>query len=532
MLGALALLTVRAQDNSRDALKERFALRGALAAGFAESYVTSLVSAEREGAERHLAGSAVDPAAFQSVVESFEFEAAALLDDRGRAIQVWPRAPQQIGKPLALEHAHLRAAVEGRIGISTVVPSAVRQSAVVAFATPFQTEHGQRVLSGTLAMTQTPISDYIRNVVPIGGSILYIVDSGVVVLPASWAGVSTLAASDSALATAAARGVRGSYDRRGSQWYFTSALVPGTSWRVIAAVPEKELLASVSGVSMILPWLLFAAFAIAALGVLALILRVIHDRARLAAANAALSARNDELHELDRLKDEFVALVSHELRTPLTSIIGYVRLLLRGRAGEVPAEHRRLLQIVERNSHRLVGLVGDLLFAAKADAGKLTLEQEVVALDRIVRDVVESVTVVAREKNIELEVDADSDVFAFADPARLAQLLDNLTSNAVKFTPEGGQVSMRLKADATSAVIEVEDSGIGIPEDELRHLFERFFRASTATEREIQGTGLGLSVAKTIVELHGGTIEVDSRVGQGTRVRVQLPLSAAPAIAA
>jgi signal transduction histidine kinase len=533
MLGALGLFVARAQADSRRALEERFNLRGALAASFGRSYASSLIAAERRQAEARLTGRHVDAEAFASVVEAFDFEAAVLLDSKGRVIHVWPRAPRLIGTPLTAKYAHLRAAVAGRVGISSVVPSAARQMPIVAFATPFRSPYGRRVFSGAFSVARTPLADYLRNALPIGGSQLYVIDDrGTIVGAASGTGAATLVERDRRLAAAVVRQQRGSYEGRAGKWYFTSARVAGTPWRVVAAVPEDELLAPVRGASAHLPWLLFVAFALATIGLLALVVQVMRDRTRVAAANAALAERNDELHKLDRLKDEFVALVSHELRTPLTSIIGYVSLLLRSRAGDLRPEQRRYLDVVARNARRLGALVGDLLFAAKADAGKLTLERETVALDRVVRDAAESAGVLAREKDVTFEVAANGPVFVYADAARLVQLFDNLTSNAIKFTPEGGRVELRLAVAGDRAIVEVEDTGIGIPEDEIEQLFQRFFRASTATAREIQGTGLGLSVAKTIVELHGGTIAVASEVGRGTSVRVELPLAAAGALAA
>jgi len=243
----------------------------------------------------------------------------------------------------------------------------------------------------------------------------------------------------------------------------------------------------------------------------------------LEARNRQLAGQNDRLRQLDALKDEFVALVSHELRTPLTSIRGYVDLLQDD--ATLTDEQRRFLGIVDRNAGRLLDLVSDLLFLAQIDAGRMTFELQPVSLEALVRECVESSLPAAAAKRIELQVHTEPLPDVDGDPARLAQVLDNLVSNALKFTPQGGRVDVRLVAAGGSAVIEVQDTGHGLAEEEQVQLFERFFRSSRAAEEAIPGTGLGLAIAKTIVERHGGRIALESVVNAGTTVRVELPLS-------
>jgi signal transduction histidine kinase len=263
--------------------------------------------------------------------------------------------------------------------------------------------------------------------------------------------------------------------------------------------------------------------------------RLLHDQAlaeRAARAEAEsvqrlLAEQNERLRELDRLKDEFVSLVSHELRTPLTSIRGYVELML---AEELEDHQRRFLGIVDRNSERLLDLVSDLLFLAQIEAGKLAIELGSLDLKKVVEECVEAAAPVAESKGIELDAELQGLPKIEGDRARLHQVLDNLLSNALKFTPSGGRVDVRLRRTGDMAVVEVADSGLGIPEDEQGRLFERFFRSSSATENAIPGTGLGLTITKAIVERHSGRIEIESADGAGTTVRIHLPLrTAAPA---
>ena len=228
--------------------------------------------------------------------------------------------------------------------------------------------------------------------------------------------------------------------------------------------------------------------------------------------------------ELDRLKDEFVATVSHELRTPLTSMMGFLEMIREGEAGELTDEQKRFLAIVYRSSERLQRLVGDLLFVARLDANGLQLHFDDVAVSDVLHDCVEATSALARSREIALEAELTEVPPVWADRERLVQLVSNLLSNAIKFTPAGGTVTARTYADGGDAVIEVADTGIGIPKAEQDRLFQRFFRSSTATEQAIPGTGLGLVISKAIAEAHGGTIDVRSDTGQGTCFTVRLPL--------
>jgi two-component system, sensor histidine kinase and response regulator len=231
-----------------------------------------------------------------------------------------------------------------------------------------------------------------------------------------------------------------------------------------------------------------------------------------------------EQRELDRLKDDFVATVSHELRTPLTSMMGFLEMIREGEAGELNEEQQRFLAIVYRSSERLQRLVGDLLFVARLDANGLQLQFAEARLDEIVRDAVESSSALARSREVSLIAEIDAVPPVSGDRERLSQLVGNLISNALKFTPAGGTVTARSFVDSSRAVVEVADTGIGIPKAEQSRLFQRFFRSSTATEQAIPGTGLGLVISRAIAEAHGGTIDVTSEPGEGTTFRVEIPL--------
>jgi signal transduction histidine kinase len=228
------------------------------------------------------------------------------------------------------------------------------------------------------------------------------------------------------------------------------------------------------------------------------------------------------LQEGERLKDEFFALVSHELRTPLTSIIGYLELVLDDEE-TLSDDARRFLEVVERNAKRLLRLVGDMLFVAQVEAGRLSLESAQVDLGVVAAEAVEAARPAAERSGVTLTLTAAPVQSLVGDRDRFGQMLDNLISNALKFTPDGGSVHVHLDDTGHSAVVAVSDTGMGIPDEEQKRLFERFFRASTATSRAVPGAGLGLTIVKTIVEAHGGTVGLTSTEGEGTTVRVELP---------
>ncbi len=242
-----------------------------------------------------------------------------------------------------------------------------------------------------------------------------------------------------------------------------------------------------------------------------------------------------EMYEQARLKDEFVSLISHELRTPLSSILGYLELIGDDDAAPLSDEQRHYLDIVERNAHRLLRLVGDLLFTASLEAGKLHLVTTPVDLGSIADASVQSARPAAAGAGITLTLDVPTTpVVVAADATRLGQICDNLLSNAIKFTPRDGTVRVVLApADpfpGRPIRLAVHDSGMGIPAAELDKLFSRFFRTSTATANAVPGIGLGLSISRAIAVAHGGAIRVASTPGSGSVFTLELPTPQAAAV--
>jgi PAS domain S-box-containing protein len=226
-----------------------------------------------------------------------------------------------------------------------------------------------------------------------------------------------------------------------------------------------------------------------------------------------------------RIKDEFLATLSHELRTPLNAIMGWTQ-LLRARGAHDASEVRHAIEVIDRNSRAQVRLIDDLLDLSRIISGRFRLDVQQVALLDVLRGALDSIEPAAHAKGVRLESVLDPrSVVVSADPARLQQVFWNLLSNAVKFTPKGGRVQVLLQRVNSHIEFSVSDTGIGIPDSFLPHVFERFSQKDGSTQREYGGLGLGLAISKQLVDMHGGTIQAKSRgEGQGATFVVTLPL--------
>ncbi len=245
----------------------------------------------------------------------------------------------------------------------------------------------------------------------------------------------------------------------------------------------------------------------------------------------ALRQAWQEAEAANRLKDEFLATLSHELRTPLNSIVGWTHILLS------PAGRDQLelgLRAIERSALAQVRLVDNLLDVSRMVSGGMSLEPRPTALAPVIEGAVEDVRPAAEAKQIRLRPSLDAgEGIVIADPERLRQAVWNLLANAVKFTDRGGEVDVRLRQEGSRAEIEVADTGVGIPPEFLPHVFERFRQLDSSTTRSQGGLGLGLAIARHLVELHGGTLQARSGgEGQGSTFVVSLPLASPARISA
>ena len=230
--------------------------------------------------------------------------------------------------------------------------------------------------------------------------------------------------------------------------------------------------------------------------------------------------------EVDRMKTQFVSMVSHELRTPLTSIKGFTEMILDEDAGEINEEQREFLGIVEANADRLIALVNDLLDISRIESGRVELKLDLADVDEMMTIVVATMAHLIEEKSQTLEVVIDQNLPQIElDRDRIIQVLTNLVSNAYKYTHAGGHIRLSVERDGDFVRFAVADNGFGISEQDQEKLFTRFFRVDSELTREIGGTGLGLNIVKTIIEMHGGEVILDSELGVGSTFAFTVPLT-------
>jgi PAS domain S-box-containing protein len=238
-----------------------------------------------------------------------------------------------------------------------------------------------------------------------------------------------------------------------------------------------------------------------------------------------LEARHKEAERLNQLKSEFMASVSHELRTPLHTIIGFAELLEEEAEGPLNEKQRRFLHHIHSDSEHLLGLINDVLDLSRIEAGGLNLRTESLSLEAVISETVNSIRPYADSRSVSLRASKDLDLHVMADPMRFRQILSNLLSNGVKFTPAGGEVWIDASADESFVTITVSDTGVGIPVEECVRIFDKFYQVGSTPIGVREGTGLGLAICRQLVEMHGGKIWVDSQPQQGSHFHFTLPRS-------
>ena len=243
----------------------------------------------------------------------------------------------------------------------------------------------------------------------------------------------------------------------------------------------------------------------------------------------ALFWRHGEIkreHKIVQMKSEFVSQISHDLRTPLTVIKGYIDNLRDGVTGELTEKQKEYLNRISKNTDRLLHLISDLLATSRLESGQIKLKLTPLSLPNLIRNTIENLKPVAAAKDIEIMVNAPSgEGWVNGDQEKLEQVITNLLENAIKFTCPGGHVTITLQKDQKSFRVSIKDTGIGIPPEEQSRIFDRFYRIDHDFIKEEKGTGLGLFIAKTLVELHGGKIWVTSEVGEGSEFSFTLPIT-------
>ena len=237
-----------------------------------------------------------------------------------------------------------------------------------------------------------------------------------------------------------------------------------------------------------------------------------------------LEARNAEIEGANRLKSEFLANMSHELRTPLHTVIGFAELLAEELKGPLNDDQKRFVQHIHRDSHHLLNLINEVLDLSKIEAGKVQLHLETLQLEDVLKDSLSSIRQQGNKKDLSIGVRIDPSISVRADRLRLRQVLDNLLTNAVKFTPQGGSIEVSANTEKDVAQISVRDTGVGIAREYHESVFETFQQVGEMAVGTREGTGLGLAISKRLVEQHGGRIWVESELGKGSRFTFTIPL--------
>ncbi|GAC1370440.1 MAG: hypothetical protein NVSMB39_3230 [Candidatus Saccharimonadales bacterium] len=228
--------------------------------------------------------------------------------------------------------------------------------------------------------------------------------------------------------------------------------------------------------------------------------------------------------ELDIAKDEFVSIASHQLRTPATGIRGILSMVLKGDFGDLSVAQRRFIEMAARSNDRQLHIIEDLLSVARADSGRMQLNIEEACLTDLITDVISEHEPSLTTSRQSLEADLQPDVHGQVDAEKLQMVVDNIISNASKYTPVGGTIKVKLDQIDKTAYISIKDDGVGIPEDKLGAIFTKFMRVENNLSAPAGGTGLGLYLAQKVIAMHGGDITVTSTLGQGSDFRIQLPL--------
>jgi signal transduction histidine kinase len=230
----------------------------------------------------------------------------------------------------------------------------------------------------------------------------------------------------------------------------------------------------------------------------------------------------------NRVRSNFISMVSHELRTPLNSVHGFIELILQGHMGALTDEQQIYLGYTQEGVQQLISIVEDILFMTRSDLGQFEIKQQKVQLRSLVRQIIDGMRPQAFKASVELREDLAADIpLLYADPQRMKQVLNNLVSNALKFTPPGGTVIVSAHPyNEYFELITVADTGYGIPVEDRQHVFERFYQSNHSEQSKMGGYGLGLSIARLIVDQHGGTIDFDTTVNKGTMFYFTVPLYA------
>jgi signal transduction histidine kinase/CheY-like chemotaxis protein len=454
-----------------------------------------------------------------------------------------------MGKNFSVRDWYQGTAKTGKAYVSVAyVSSDIGAPLVVAIAVPVRAD-GRNAPAGTvlgilvvgyhLSATQRLFSDFARS----QGVGIEVTDQNGVLVALSAATPTTLVLDKSAGVTAALKGKStvGRVTVDGEDDFAAYSPVADVGWTVVATIPESIALADANRLRTYVVAITILLLALLAGAKISLYLVFRTGRAsnmaltgansslerRVAARTFQLEASNRELKAANRHKTAFLANMSHELRTPLTAILGFSELLIDTTQRQFPiATRQQFLEQIHSSGKHLLGLINDLLDLSKIEAGQMELRLQTVSVAAAIAQVASSVEPLTARKRIHLEVEAEHAGQILADEGKLKQMILNLVSNAIKFSPQDGRVTIRATRVAARMEICVSDNGIGVATENLPLLFKEFQQIDSGVNRKQQGTGLGLAITRSFAVLHGGDVRVESELGKGSRFTIDLPLEA------
>jgi signal transduction histidine kinase/CheY-like chemotaxis protein len=504
------------QSKARHEVVARFSDHAAISAALTHSLMESSAATERAASAKLYGAARVPPATLTLAAQKGGSSDVVLLAADGTILAASANTPAIVTRTLQGHPWFVRTALAGQsFALSNVMPLGAG-GAVVQFAQAFATAYGQRVLvsgfpvaalsgfiGGFLAESALRTGD--------ASSHGFVIDGQGDTIASTRGPEANLERLEPGLITAARSAASGSF---GHDRYFVSSRIENSQWRVVLTAAQGSLFASVAGANRWVPWILFAAFALLSVFSVMLIMRVIRNATTQREARA-------EAEQANRAKSEFLSRMSHELRTPLNSVIGFAQLL---ELDELDSGQREGVEQILKAGRHLLELINEVLDISRIESGTMSMSVEPVHLGSVLADVLSLIRPLADAADIRLVADPGElgDLEVRADRQRLKQVLINLLSNAVKYNRAGGRVDVRCAELSEDRLeLSITDTGNGLAPEQLSRLFEPFDRLG-AEGGEIEGTGLGLALSKSLTEAMGGTIQADSKLGSGTTVRVVL----------
>jgi signal transduction histidine kinase len=540
VLGAFAYLLIDSQAKVQKESQKRFHSRAVISAALTESIFSSAGEQGRQSAARMYGGRTVSKAVLAKRVKESKQKYLLVVDGKGKLLAASPGTPSAALADVQRKPIQVTQALKGQAYLSDVI-SRPNQPDTIEWALPFKTHNGLRVIvsAGRARPFTKFLAAYLDRARESATMDAYVVQSDGKVIASAGTGTKEPTQLGDGLAEALRHGTQGTYGHNAAESYFASTPVAGSGWRVVLSEPTSALYPIFAKGRTWFLWTILIAFAVVGVVSLVLLRRLFGSSEELNDANVSLRQRQDDLaaanrvleqqtrlaQEASRAKSDFLANMSHELRTPLTAIIGYSELMADDVSGVTEAERAKFLGVVVANARHLEELIDGILDLSKVEAGKMEFHPELVDVRELIDDVVTALHVPVEKKQIELVTEVADEVRSVVtDPVRLKQVAANYLSNALKFTPERGRIQVHVTPDAgDSFKIGVADNGIGIAPEDQKKLFRDFQQVDQTAQKEHQGTGLGLSLVKRIVEIQGGQVGVRSELGKGSEFYAVMP---------